>query len=65
MFNVGDHFRLLAREGQAAEFGEIDALYTVSRHVGAKYWMSRDDGGRGIGGVPEAQLADTAIWLPT
>jgi hypothetical protein len=64
MFEVGDHFTLVAAEGQAASAGEVGAAYTVSRKRGssARYWLDRDDGGQGIPSVPEAELSDPAIW---
>lgn len=65
MFNLGDHFTLLALEGRAAQDGEVGAMYTVTAKRGAKYWMTRDDGERGVAAVPEAELADSAIWQPS
>ena len=64
MFNVGDQFVLVATEGQATTFGEVGVTYTVTAHRGTRYWMSHNGGGWGIAGVPETELADTAIWQP-
>jgi hypothetical protein len=63
MADVGDAFVLLAATGQATEHGEEGVTYTLALKRGARCWMSREEG-QGIAGVPEDELADTAIWAP-